>query len=115
MVVEELAVRSMVVGPARCLLALMNRRHRLFVTGLDLERFGFPVDLEEGVVEEDQREALLDPMSVWRAWEVVREELRCRIGEIGPGAVLSRTFVKERRISSEKFCMSGVECARYRS
>lgn len=93
----EAVVRSRVVGPARCLLAMMVvRRRRLFVMGLDLERLGFPVDLEEAVVGEGQREGLLGPMSVWRVWEVVVVESRYRIGETGSGpvAVPSKTFVK---------------------
>jgi hypothetical protein len=107
----EAAVRWRVVGMARCLLALMmmDRRYRLFVIGVDLERLGFPVALEEAVVEEGQRAVLLGLTSVWTAWEVAEEELGCRIGEtgFGFGAVPSKTFVKERRISSGKYCMSG--------
>src|SRR5436190_1551743 len=96
---------------ARCLLALMmmDRRYRLFVIGWDLERLGFPVALEEVGVEEGQREVLLGLTSVWTAWEVAEEVLGCRIGEIGFGfgAAQSKTFVKERRMNSGKFCMSG--------
>ena len=92
-------MRWMVVGLARRHLALMmDRRYRLFVTGLDLERLGFLVGLGEEVVEEGQREALLGPTSVWMAWEVVEaeSELRCQIDGIGfgLGAVPSKTFVK---------------------
>jgi len=100
---EEVAVRCRVVGLVRCHLALMrmmDRRYRFVVIGLDLERFGFPVGLEEAVVEEGQRAVLLGLTSVWTAWEVAEEELRYRIDEIdfGLGAVSRKTFVKERRI-----------------
>jgi len=59
------AVRWRVVGLARRLVAMMmNRRRRLFVTGLNLERLGFPVGLEEAAVGEGQVAALLGPTSV---------------------------------------------------
>jgi hypothetical protein len=91
----EVAVRSRVVGSARRLLALMmDRQRHLVVIGLDLERLGFPVGQAEAAVGEGQREALLDPTSVWRVWEVVAGALMCRIGEIGSGfgAVPSKTL-----------------------
>ena len=91
-------MRWRVVGLAPCFLALMmNRHHHLFVIELGLERFGFPVGLEEVVAVEGRRGALRGRTSVSRVLEVVVGESKCRIDGIGfgPGAVPSRTFVRE--------------------